>query len=277
MKKALMATLAVAALSLAACGQSVPAGSVGVKVSQYGSNAGVDPTPVGAGWHATGVGETYEIYPTSQKTYPYSKSSNEGSSQNEEIQFADSTGLPLTADVALTVRVDPTKAPALYQKYRMDIDDLIYGPLRMAVRSAVNDEAVKMTSEQIYSGGKTQLLALALTDLQKRYSAEGIEIIGLDWIGNVRFPDSVIQTITLKTTKQQQAEAALADKAQAEAEGAATVAKAQADAQALAIRGAAIRQNPQVLQEQWIQKWNGELPTYMAGNGNGTLMVSPQK
>jgi regulator of protease activity HflC (stomatin/prohibitin superfamily) len=198
MKKALMATLAVAALSLAACGQSVPAGSVGVKVSQYGSNAGVDPTPVGAGWHATGVGETYEIYPTSQKTYPYSKSSNEGSSQNEEIQFADSTGLPLTADVALTVRVDPTKAPALYQKYRMDIDDLIYGPLRMAVRSAVNDEAVKMTSEQIYSGGKTQLLALALTDLQKRYSAEGIEIIGLDWIGNVRFPDSVIQTITLK-------------------------------------------------------------------------------
>lgn len=272
-----IAFAAVAAMSLAACGQSVPAGSVGVKVKNFGNDVGVQASPLTTGWHGQGWGEDIHLYPVTQKVYNYQKAEEaDVSTGGEQILFSDSTGLQLNGDIAVTVRIDPSKAPALYEKYRLDVDQLIHGPIRTAVRSAVRNQSRLYTSEQIYSGAEATILQNALVELQRRYHPEGVEIIALDWLGNIRYPQTVLDAITLKTAKLQQAEAARADEARAVAQANADIAKARGDAESMRIRGEAIRSNPQVLQEAWIRKWNGVLPQYVTG-GNTMMMVNPNQ
>jgi regulator of protease activity HflC (stomatin/prohibitin superfamily) len=53
--------------------------------------------------------------------------------------------------------------------------------------------------------------------------------------------------------------------------------KAEGKAKALQIKGSSIASNPKIIQLEWIQKWNGQLPTYMMGNGQGVIMNLPNK
>lgn len=262
-----MALLGVIALSLAACGQVVDAGNVGVKIKNLGSSTGVQQTALGTGWQPKGIGESIVEIPVTQKVYTFNK--------EEQIVFNDNTGLTLSGDVAVTVRIQGAKAPAVYEKYRMNTEELIHGPVRNSIRSAINSEAEKMTSEEIYTGGKTALITNALHQVQKQYANSGIDILGLEWVGNVRYPQSVTDAITLKTTKLQEAEAAKADEARAIAQAKAKVAEAQGEAEATRIRGEALRTNPQILQQMWIEKWKGEVPSTVAGP-NTMMMVQPK-
>ena len=74
----------------------------------------------------------------------------------------------------------------------------------------------------------------------------------------------------------QEAEAAKADEARAIAQANAKVAEARGDAEATRIRGEALRSNPQILQQEWIAKWDGAVPT-VVGNGQTMMMVNPTK
>lgn len=46
-----------------------------------------------------------------------------------------------------------------------------------------------------------------------------------------------------------------------------TLVLAKGEAEAMEIKGRAIRENSQVLQQLAIEKWNGVLPTYVGGSG----------
>lgn len=267
MKIARIAAIAMLSLSLAACGQVVDAGNVGVKIKNLGNNTGVQTEALGTGWQPKGLGEDIVEIPVTQKVYTFKG--------EEQIIFNDNTGLVLAGDTAVTVRIQGAKAPAVYEKYRMNTEELIHGPIRNAVRSAINAEAEKMTSEEIYTGGKTTLIANALHTVQKQYANSGIDILGLEWVGNVRYPESVTTAITLKTTKLQEAEAAKADEARAIAQAKAKVAEAEGDAEAMRVKGEALRTNPQILQQEWIAKWNGHLPSTVTG-ANTMMMVQPK-
>ena len=268
--------IGVASLSLGACGRIVEAGSVGVKISNLGS--GVQEQPLQSGWQMTGIGERIVEYPVTQKVYTFARNAtgSDGNAINEEIIFNDNTGLTMSGDVAVTARVQAAKAPAIYTKYRMSTEELIHGPIRNSIRSAINKEASKMTAEQIYTGGKNALIVAALLDVQKEYAKDGIDVINLDWVGAVRYPETVTTAITLKTPKMQEAEAAKADEARAIAQANAKVAEARGDAEATRIRGEALRSNPQILQQEWIAKWDGAVPT-VVGNGQTMMMVNPTK
>jgi len=57
---------------------------------------------------------------------------------------------------------------------------------------------------------------------------------------------------------------------QAEAQAKANVAKAKGESQAINVITAQLRQNPQYLQWQAINRWNGQMP-YSLGSGSGGL------
>lgn len=275
----LIAAVAMCA-SLAACGTQVPAGSAGIKVRDTGANAGIEPVPLSTGWHWRGWKEYIVIVPVTQKIYPFQfKAEQDTSPGGEQIQFTDSTGLQLNGDVAVTVRIDKSKAPAIYDKYRKNVDELIHTEVRMAVRSAIRTQASKYTSEQIYSGAERNILHDALIDpvtgLQAKFAKEGIEIIALDWIGNIRYPQTILDAITKKTATMQLAEAAKADEIRAVAQANADIAKARGDAESTRIRGVALQSNPQILQQEWIAKWDGKLPQTVLGS-NTMMMVQPK-
>ncbi|QTH24599.1 prohibitin family protein [Rhizorhabdus wittichii] len=262
-----MIVAAVSMLSVAACTRVEP-GHVGVKVNQYGSDAGVENAALGVGTYWTMIGTTIYEYPIFTNSYVWSRRED----ANEELSFQDKNGLVVTADVTVAYRVDPQKAPKLFQTYRVDMDGIVAGPLRNKVRSAIVAAASTMTVEDVYGPKKTVLINAALKNVRAYFEPLGLHVDQLDWAGPVRIPDSILDRINARAQNEQAAIAAQATVATMEAEGRARVAKAEADAKATTIRAEAeakaiktraeaIANNPKIVAYQWVQKWDGKMPS----------------
>lgn len=253
-----------AALSLGACTQVQP-GHVGIKVNNFGSSAGVSEQSLPVGVYMAGPGTNIYQYPVFTSTYAWTATNESREGINESFHFQDKNGLDLSADVSIAFRVDPTKAPILFQKYRTDMDGIVAGPLRNAVRSAIGNESAKLGVEEIYGPKKAQLSAAALEDVQKYFAPYGLIVEQLYWASNIKVPDAVTAQINQKIANEQAALAAQASVATAEAQARSAVAKAEGKAQAMRIEAAAISSNPQVLELRAIEKWNGVLPQVTSG------------
>ncbi|WP_299005709.1 SPFH domain-containing protein [uncultured Caulobacter sp.] len=245
---------------------TVEPGNVGVKIRTLGASAGVAPEPLPARWYLRGIGERIIQYPVIQRTYSYTREADERGNENEEITFSDNTGLPMTADISVTLQVNPASAPNLYQTYRLSFDQLLDGPIRNDVRSAVAAEAEKVGVETLYSGGRQMVIQKAYARVAGKWARHGVNISQLDWIGSIRYPNAIIQQMQAKTQLEQEALAAKALEAKETALANAAIAKARGEAEAIRIKGEALRANPQVLQQLAIEKWNGELPKVTGGS-----------
>lgn len=271
MKKAIC--LLLATVSLAACTRVDP-GHVGVKVNRYGSSAGVEEKALGVGTYQTMFGVDIYEYPIYTNSYVWTRGAKdaEGNEQpNEELAFQDKNGLVVTADVNVAYRVDPVKAPKLFQTYRVDMDGIVAGPLRNKVRSAIVAAASTMTVEEIYGPKKTVLINRALGAVRSYFEPMGLHIDQLDWAGPVRIPENILERINARAQNEQAAIAAQANVATIEAQGRANVAKAEADAKATTVRADAeakaiktradaLAQSPKIVAYEWVQKWNGQMP-----------------
>lgn len=264
MKQFLM--IGAAALALTACTQVKP-GHVAIKINQYGSGSGVDPVAKGVGTYWTPFGTSYEVYPVSTQTFPWSRSTKEGDTSNEELTFQDKSGVDMSADVAVVFHVDAALAPTLYQKFRMDIQPLIDGPVRNAVRNALVSEASKMPVEDIYGVGKTQLINAALADVKGYFKPYGLDIEQLYWASGIRVPAGISQQITLRVANENAALAAQAAVATATANANAAREAAKGNADANALIAASVRASPEVATLKAIEKWDGKLPEYVVAGG----------
>jgi len=258
--------LTVSALALVACGETVEPGNVGVKIYTFGSKAGVDPEPRMPGWVANGWGESVVEFPTIQRTYTYTREPDERGVENEEIGFADNTGLPMTADVQLVLRIDPSCAPALYQKYRLDFDQLFDGPIRNDVRTAISAESELVNVERMYSGGRQEVIQKAMGRVVKKWAGDCVAISQLDWIGNIRYPEIILTAIQNKTKVEQETLAAEAQVARATANANAKIEEARGIAESNRLLAESVAKDPEVLQLKAIEAWDGKLPVYMGGD-----------
>ena len=254
--------VALAALSLAACSRVEP-GHVGIKVDQYGSSAGVAAESLPVGTYFTGPGTSIYEYPVFTNTYTWTKSTEEGDAVNQEFSFSDKNGMTVTADVAVSYHVDATKAPILFQKYRTDMDGIVGGPMRVAIRDAMNQEAAGMTVEEIYGSRKAELITKSLARVQKFFAPVGLNVEQLYWASPVRVPDQVMKQINQKIANENEALAANVATAQANAR--AQIAQAEGRAKAMQVEANAISTNPQILQLRAIEKWDGHYPQYVGG------------
>lgn len=259
--------------STSSCSRVEP-GHVGIKVSNFGSSAGVSDAALGVGWYFTPPGTQIFEYPIYTSTYTWTASTTEQSPVDESFAFQDKNGLNLSADVAVAYRVDPVKAPILFQKYRTDMAGIVAGPLRNAIRSALVEEASAMGVEEIYGPRKAELVNRTLKDTQNYFEPVGLHVEQLYWASNIRVPEQVLAQINNKIANEQAALAAQANVATVKANADSAIAEAEGKAKATQIEGDALRANPEILHQRAIEKWNGQLPTYMGGNGQIPFIVS---
>lgn len=284
MKRVLTMSLSLAVLLLAACSK-VPAGNVGVKFQMYGDDKGsLQELPPGRYW----VGWGYELYtfPTFTQTYTFTHSVAEGRPVDESISFQTAQGLTVNADVGITYHIDPSKVTLIFQKYRKGIDEITDIYLRNMIRDALVKEASSLDIESVYGKGKANLIEAVQRDVSEEVSAVGIDVEKIYWIGELRLPENVVQSINAKIQATQMAEQrqnevaqaqAEAQKVEAEAQGQAQarVTIAEAEAKAIALKGDALRQNPNVVQMSAIEKWGGRLPTYSGGGAMPFINLTP--
>jgi regulator of protease activity HflC (stomatin/prohibitin superfamily) len=264
------AALAGAALTLAACGRVQP-GYVGIKVNNFGTNQGVQAEALPVGWYFTGFGTHIVEYPVFTQTYTFSKNPQEGNANNEEFDFQDKSGLPMSGDIGVMYHADPEKVSILFQKFRVGQDQIVAGALRNAIRDSLINEASQLDVNDIYGAKKAEILADVQTRVQAYFAPYGLVVERLFWAGTVRMPDNVMEQINNRIANEQQALAEQAKVATVQAQAQQAAAEAKGKADALNIEGAAIRANPEVLRIRAIEKWDGHLPQVTSG---GTPFIS---
>ena len=279
----LLVVLAGGSCAVVSCSVTVESGEAGIKTTKFGPNPGVQPTELRPGWHWEGLGEKIIKYPTRQRVYSYTREGNADGQENEEIGFADQTGLPMTADVNMTVKVSDNKAADLYAKYRLNFDDLLDNPIRNDVRSFIAQEAEKVPvscnlqaqqpvvegatqptaapcTGSLMGAGRQAVIQRAYANLQRKWAAEGVEISNLQWVGTIRYPESITTAIQARTATEQRTLAAQQKEAEARANANAQIETARGEAESIRLRGDALRANPQLIDQIYAQRSQGLCP-----------------
>jgi regulator of protease activity HflC (stomatin/prohibitin superfamily) len=272
----LLKIIAVLVLALmgAACSK-VPAGNVGIKVYLLGSNKGVDHEDLGPGNYWIGWNEELYVFPTFTQNYVWTKSATEGSPTDESISFQTVEGMSVSADVGISYAVIPEKVPAIFQKYRKQLDEITHIYLRNMVRDAFVHIASTKPVEDVYGVGKANLLT-AVEEYVRAQCGDMFKIERIYLVGDLRLPPQVTNSLNLKIQATQQAQQveneirtarAEAEKKIAEAEGSAKSLLVVAESQAQANKVLSDSLTPQFIQYQALKQWNGVLPTTMLPNG----------
>ena len=103
--------------------------------------------------------------------------------------------------------------------------------------------------------------------------------------GLVEVDDLVLEDLTLsadlkhaieqKMVQEQEASKAKFIQQKTEIDARTAVIRAQGEAEAIKIRGAALRENPALIQLQLVEKWDGKAPTYIGGGASGANIILP--
>ncbi len=265
----------------------VDAGHVGIRVRLAGSDRGVQDMPVVTGWvFYNPLTEQLVLFPTSVQNIVWTQSVNEGKSFDESITFSSSEGVNINADIGLSFHIEPTLAPKLYSRFRLnDMMVLADGYMRNTVREAFSDVASRLAVQEIYGAGKSRMLAEVTQKCHDVFGKDGIVIDQLTINGTLRLPQNVMDAINRAMEATQNAiqsrnrvgqVEAEAQQAITQAHGQAEAArqKADGDADALLIRARAEAQaneiirlsmTPAILQYRALEHWDGKLPQYSAG------------
>jgi len=250
----------------------VPAGNVGVKVYLLGGDKGVDSEELTPGRYWIGINEDLFLFPTFSQNYVWQRQGG----IDESLTFGTSEGLSVNADIGITYAIDPTKVNTVFQKYRRGVEEITDVYLRNMVRDALVKASSTRRIEDVYGVGKAGLIAEVEAAVRAEVSAVGIMVEKVYWIGDLRLPDRVTDSINAKITATQQSqqrenEVATAraqadiDVTKAEGEARAKLAIARAEAEAINLRGAALRDNPSLIDLTIAERWDGKLPTTNGG------------
>ena len=267
----LAAMVVIGATALTGC-ERVQPGEVGIKVNKLGDDKGVG--------EVVGVGRVWTGWNTELYTFPTFKQMK---TYDEPFSFQMSDGTAIGHKIGVAYRVDPTKVTTVFQAYRKGVDEITDTELRQQIADTLNRLSSRMTTDKFIDGGKADLLSTALAELQAKMDKVGIEVMSLSWIDKPIYPETVIASINAKVTANQttlqriqevQQSKAEADKKIEEARGEAqsTMLRAKAEADAINLRGSALRDNPEVIKLNLIEKWDGKLPVYQGGNGPTSIL-----
>jgi len=276
MKITKLITIAAIALLTAACSK-VPAGNVGVKVYLLGGDKGVDSEVVGPGRYWVGLNEDLFLFPTFTQNFVWTQDSQAGSETDESISFQTVEGMSVNADIGISYAIDPAKVSEVFQKYRKGVGEITDMYLRNMVRDALVKAASDQPIETVYGRGKTELIAEVEEEVRRQVSPIGINVERVYWIGDIRLPQAVINSINAKIQATQIAQQrenevaaarAEADKAVAQARGESEsrLMMAKAEAEAIRIKAEALRENPKLVELNAVEKWDGKLPVNMYGS-----------
>ena len=276
------AAIALVGVSLAAC-STVPAGHVGVKVYLLGGSKGVDSEELGVGRYWIGMNEQLYIFPTYMQNYTWTREPDATGTEDESISFQTVEGMTANADVGISYQLDPTKINKIFQTYRRGVDEITDTFLRNMVRDALVKQASTKPIEYIYGAGKAELMQAVQADVQKQVEPIGIKIDKIYWIGEIRLPQTVIDSINAKNAATQMAQQrqnevarAEAEKKVAEARGEAESVLLKAKAQAEANRELASSITSDLVQYRALEKWDGVLPRMTGNSAVPFINVDPK-
>ena len=172
-------------------------------------------------------------------------------------------------DIVVNYRLDPLKVPHIYKEYGLNVDEKVLGP---GINEAFKSVTGHYTSEELVT--KRDLVSQEiLQHLITKMAPFNIAVSNISLV-NFGFSQAYQQAIEDKVISAQKTAKAQQDLERIKVEAASRIAQADGEAKAIAIQAAAIQTNggENYVKLQWIEKWNGALPSTMLGGDTKTLM-----
>ena len=250
--------------------ERIDAGHVGVKVDMYGSSKGVNDVTEVTGW--------VFYNPITSKIYEFPTFIQHKEYKDENSFVVNSKdGSEFSVSPIMNYSVQREKVPAIFAKYRRSLEEIEEGFLKTAVYDAFRLATNKYTADGLI--GNREVFEIEVRKLlESQLLKEGFVIN--QFTSNLVYPDSFKKAINAKNNAVQKSLMAENQVKQAEAEAKIKIAKANGEAESmLALAKAEAESNrlrqstltPMLLQQQWIEKWKGNVPTTQLGGNTQVL------
>src|ERR1051326_8458669 len=182
--------------------------------------------------------------------------------------------------IALNYHIDPSKSNIIYQQLGADYTSRIIAP---TIQESVKASVAKFNAEELITKRETAKAVIAQA-IRNTLSARNI-LVETVFITDFKFSEAFASQIEQKVvafqkflTEQNNLRAvqvvANQTVVQAQAQARSNVARAEGEAQAIKVITDQLRQDPQYLQWQSINKWNGQMP-YALGSGGFPFFQLP--
>lgn len=280
----------------------IPAQECGVVVTPGGVKKESYPT----GWHI--VMPWYKVERMDKTVQVYtcaSIGSRDDVDQGDDIRMNDAKrnsvqgstiwaptvdGIKMGFAISASWRIDPEYAWWIYDNVS-ELDDSNNGRflwleenvIKAKLKSALALTASKYTPIEVYSNKREEIQELTYEKMKKDIQDYHLVLEQID-IREVYYNPEYEKAINQKKLEEQAALTLIEVTKQkeellkqAEIEKNISITKAEAEAKALQIKGQSISSNPRIVELEWINKWNGQLPEYMFGGNQSMILGMPSK
>ena len=235
--------------------------------------------------------ESVKRYSVAQQAYTMAKVASEGQVKGDDsVAARTSDGQLVYIDATVQYQVDEARVVELYVKWQdRYTDDFV----RPQSRSLIYNRTAAYKVEEVYSTKRDELAARITDDLRTIFEQNGLKLTAF-LLRNVTFSDEYAQSIEQKQIAQQNAERAkfLVELEQQEAERVRVQAKGQADAaisraqgdaesnvirakaqaESLGLISGALKDNPNLLTYQYIDKLSPNVQTILLPSSQPFLL-----
>jgi regulator of protease activity HflC (stomatin/prohibitin superfamily) len=230
--------------------EKIPNGYVGVV---YSPNGGVQEETLGQGWHLVGLFDKVTVYPVRMQTVTY-----------KDIQVATSDGKNVTIDFAYNYSIQPDKVVDVFNKF---------GP--------VNVEQIEESylRTRLWDAGRKAIAKYSVIDTYGEKSSEAAVNVQKIFSDDIRELGFSVDNLTLGVPKPDKSTQAAIDKRVEAAQELERkqielkIAKAEAEKKQIEAKGIAdyndiIKKSisKEVIQNKWIEKWDGKMPKASGSN-----------
>ncbi|MPM45281.1 hypothetical protein SDC9_91967 [bioreactor metagenome] len=237
--------------------------------------------------------ETVVRYPISKQTYTMSIAPDEGQIQGDDsITARTSDGQEIYVDASVIYEINPTKVVQVHIQWQDRYAELIRAQARGIIRDVISQYKV----EEVISTKRVEMVQEISEKLQSKVADNGL-ILNDFVLRNITFSTEYAASVEQKQIAEQQAQQAklvveqkkqeaeqarevakgLADAAVTKAQGEADarLIQAQAEAKALELIASVLRNNPNLLNYQYITTLNPNVQVMMLPSGSQFILPYP--
>ena len=240
-KIALLGIVPLAMFVISLCIVYVPSNNVGIRWSAFGGTRIAIKSPI----------DKVFLIPTTVEERTIKKVNV----QTKDAQF-------VTSEVNVKFKVNQKDAFKVYKRYTT-LDNLKQNIISNYAQKSIETVVTQYNVIDVLGAQKNEVYTMATKDLQQMLKSEGVELIQLT-IKDMNAGDEIEKAIADEAVAKKRVETAEQNrlKAKKDAETKVINAKAEADANKILEK----QMTNKILAQQWIKKWNGEVPKVSGDN-----------
>ena len=162
--------------------------------------------------------------------------------------------------LAVNYRVDGTKATELYKNVGTKYDEVVLQP---AIQESIKAVTSQYTAEELITN-RSEVSKKCMETLQSKVEKYGLSIDNFN-ITNFSFSEEFDKAIEEKQIAEQKVLTAKQELEKSKVEAERKVVEAEAEKKANEMKQQSLTDN--VIKEKFIEKWNGNMPQVVGGNG----------